>query len=100
MSSTHWDQQVNNSNFKCLYCRRNDHSPSQCRIVTNVNSRKDILRKSAKCFVCLNSGHLAKDCSVNYICRKCNGRHHVSICNRKSEGNAHENGLALKAILV
>ena len=42
---------------KCFYCSDN-HSSSQCKNVTNRMSRIDILKKSYRCFLCLNSGRL------------------------------------------
>ena len=42
---------------KCVFCLKEGHSPSQCRKVTNMKSRVDILMKKRRCFVCLRSGH-------------------------------------------
>ena len=61
----------------CVYCSEN-HSPSQCKKVTNRESRIDTLKISYRCFLCLKSGHPLKTCSVKYICRKCNGKQHIS----------------------
>ena len=30
----------------------------------------------------MKSGHTLKTCSAKYICRKCNGKHHISICDK------------------
>ena len=73
---------------KCVYCLEN-HSPSQCKRVTNRQSRIDILKKSYRCFLCLKSGHTLKTCSAKYICRKCNGKHHISICDKGENRNSH-----------
>ena len=62
---------------------KEEHPPSQCTKVTNIKARMDILRKFAKCFVCLQGGHVAKKCNSSYACRKCDGRHHISICEQK-----------------
>ena len=43
-------------------------------------ARKQILRQKGLCFICFNSEHLAKMCKSSYKCRKCNGKHHISIC--------------------
>ena len=32
----------------------------------------------------MNSGHIASNCTSAYICRKCNGKHHISICCEKA----------------
>ena len=70
---------------KCVFCT-NVHFSSQCRKVTNVKSRVDILKRKRRCFVCLSSGHQKRDCPSKYICKNCNGRHHISICFGKSRG--------------
>ena len=64
---------------KCVYCSES-HSPSQCKTVTNRQSRTDILKIFCSCFLCLKLGYTLKTCSALYICRKCNGKHHISIC--------------------
>ena len=80
-SASSFHAQSNSHEFACLYCESKDHSSNQCKSVTNIRSRKDIIRKKSRCFICLKSGHLAKQCPSSYRCKKCNnGRHHVSIC--------------------
>ena len=44
---------------KRVYCSEN-HRPSQCKKVTNRQSRINILNKSYRCFLCLKSGHTLK----------------------------------------
>ena len=41
---------------------------------------KQVLPQKGLCFICFNSEHLAKMCKSSYKCRKCNGKHHISIC--------------------
>ena len=57
--------------------------------MTNRQSRIDILKISYRCFLCLKSGHTFKTCSAKYICRKCNGKHHISICDKEENRNSH-----------
>lgn len=40
---------------KCVYCYKDEHSPSRCKRITNVKSRTEILRRFGKCFICLQS---------------------------------------------
>ena len=61
----------------CVYYSEN-YSPSQCKKVTNRESRIDALKISYRSFLCLKSGHPLKTCSVKYICKKCNGKQHIS----------------------
>ena len=49
-------------------------------ILTDVNSRKAILKSKGKSFVCLRSGHQASECKSTNKCYKCGSRRHLSIC--------------------
>ena len=64
----------------CVFCKKGGHGASQCRLVTNIRSRRDMVFTERRCYVCLEVGHKVKDCKSNYMCRKCNGKHHVSLC--------------------
>ena len=72
----------------CVYCSEK-YSPSQCKKVTNRQSRIDNLKKSYRCFLCLKSRHTLKTCPAKYICRKCNGKHHISISDKGENRNSH-----------
>jgi hypothetical protein len=67
----------------CCYCHQ-DHSSNTCKTVVDVSSRRQILRRAGRCFVCLRKGHLARDCRSAGKCHDCKGRHHVSLCTAKS----------------
>lgn len=53
----------------CVYCNEDGHSPTKCSKVLNHHSRKNILRKKGRCFICLDPGHVAKNCKSTYLCR-------------------------------
>ena len=72
-------QENRDDSRKCVYCWK-DHPSSKCRTVTNVDARIAILRKYARCFNCLKKDHVGRYCSSRYRCRKCNRRHHISLC--------------------
>lgn len=74
---------------KCSYCRQS-HTSSTCGAVTDVSERKQILRRTGRCFVCLRKNHMSRDCRSMARCNKCNGRHHVSIC---SSGQGRQQAL-------
>ena len=57
--------------------------------LTNRQSRTDILKKSYRCFLGLKTGHTLQTCSAKYICRKCNGKHHISICDKGENRNSY-----------
>lgn len=63
----------------CCYCDK-DHSAASCDVVTEIDARKQILRKSGRCYSCLWKGHLSRDCRTTHRCHKCSGCHHTSIC--------------------
>ena len=86
-SNLHTQQEQSQQKGRCVFCLKNYHPPSQCKQVTNIKSCVDILGKYAKCFVFLKPGHLARNCSSSYVCRKCNGKHHVSICHKVEEAS-------------
>ena len=69
-----------NGKKRCVFCLDEELSAENCSNIMDAGRRKAILRKFAKFFVCLNSGHRASDCSSRSNCSECKGRHHVSIC--------------------
>ena len=71
-------QQVSGTPRKgCLYCQKPNHPPSQCRTVTDVKARMNILRKARRCFNCLQPNHIVAKCSSDYHCNKCGAQHHI-----------------------
>ena len=63
----------------CSFCNRN-HQSSKCNVVTSAESRKKVLRKKGRCYLCLKWGHLSHNCKSPVKCFKCQGAHHVAIC--------------------
>ena len=47
-----------------------------------VEERRAILIRDGRCFVCLKLRHRAQNCESNKKCRKCNHRHHQSLCDK------------------
>ena len=68
----------------CVYCLHR-HEPADCKTVRSSHERKNILRKFAKCFICLMSGHRAFECKCNTFCKHCSGKHHTSICDKHKQ---------------
>ena len=56
-----------------------------CEKVTSTDDRRKSQRKYMRCFSCPNKGHKAKDCRAKRPCTKCQGEHHLSICQPKEE---------------
>ena len=68
---------------RCAYCNGN-HREDSCMKVTDLNERKNILRKFGRCFLCLKKRHRIADCRSNLLCKSCNGNHHTTICSKVS----------------
>ena len=80
-----------NKKGSCLYCS-GDRFSSRCHKETNCQARKAILRRHGRCFICLDNGHIAKNCTSEYVCKKCKrGKHHISICEADHAGKHNEN---------
>ena len=63
----------------CCYCRET-HPAEEGAKMPKVEERKQFLRNSGRCFVCMKQGHLSRQCKSNNRCKRCHGRHHTSIC--------------------
>ena len=63
----------------CIFCRGN-HSFSECKIVTNLDDRKNALKKQGRCFRCTLKGHLSRQCDKLIKCHHCSGNHHLAVC--------------------
>ena len=61
----------------CVYCSEM-HFSASCQKITDVNARKEILKSGRRCFSCLRKGHNSGQCDKS--CRRCNRKHHQSIC--------------------
>ena len=68
--------------IQCVYCSGN-HFSASCTKTNEVHARLEILKRDRRCFVCLKKGHRSNQCSNQKGCRRCNGRHHQSICNQQ-----------------
>lgn len=63
----------------CIYCGQN-HFSNLCQTVTDINERKNIIKRDGRCFVCLGTKHIASNCTSQWKCKYCGKRHHFSIC--------------------
>ena len=68
----------NSTNF-CVFC-------NNAILLLNVEMLQTYFNeslfsvKNGRCFLCLEKGHLIKNCSINYQCNKCKGKHNIMIC--------------------
>ena len=76
------------SKFSCVFCHQK-YKPQHCKIVTKIETRKSILRKKGKCFLCLRDGHVLRNCTQSFTCFKCEGKLHISICDEEKRTRDH-----------
>ena len=74
----------------CIFCKKN-HKSQNCRIVSDIRTRRNIARSNKLCFVCLKDKHIAKDCRSRIKYFKCDGRHHVALCEYDSNQKDSKN---------
>ena len=67
------------SRKQCIFCNLKNHRSYKCLRVTEPAARKEILKQNKNCFICFEFGHVAKTCNWDYKCKKCNGKHNVTI---------------------
>ena len=71
----------------CVYCDSSEHKANECSKITSVSERKQILAKRRLCFNCACGNHKASECASKIACKKCNKRHHTSICDSDEKPN-------------
>lgn len=74
----------------CIYCT-GVHFPGDCTIISDVNARLNIVKQKKKCFNCLGK-HGVSECKSRNRCKKCNKKHHTSICGgQATDGKGQDN---------
>ena len=68
----------------CVYCC-GKHFSASCETVTDLNAHRTILARDKRCFMCLRKGHQQDQCQKT--CRRCDKRHHQSICPRNANSS-------------
>ncbi|XP_028414393.1 uncharacterized protein LOC114537543 [Dendronephthya gigantea] len=71
----------------CVYCDSGEHKTNDCTKVLLTSARKQILAKKRLCFNCAAGNHKASECPSKATCRKCEERHHTSICDSHDNNN-------------
>ena len=69
----------------CAFCRGN-HAHEDCRRITDLKERKNLVRSYSRCFQCLRKGHRATDCRDYTNCKRCSSlEHHTAMCDVASK---------------
>ena len=66
----------------CAFCEQN-HYHDKCNVVTEIERRKEIVRKNRLCFKCLHVGHPIRKCTSRTRCYRCkSSSHNTAICEK------------------
>ena len=71
-----------NDEMWCTFCN-GPHPSNRCAVVTDPETKNNILLQKGRCFGCLRSGHISKDFSAR--CYSCGGKHHLSLCGMQKQ---------------
>ena len=74
------------------FCNCPGHRHIDCKKVTDINERKELLGKYGRCYNCLRKGHLARECKITIKCHACKGTHHKALCGAEINGNSPVDG--------
>ncbi|XP_065070234.1 uncharacterized protein LOC135695167 [Rhopilema esculentum] len=56
----------------CAFCKGN-HAHQHCSAITDVSHRKQLIRKYGRCFICMQRGHKARNCTPIIIAQYVRG---------------------------
>ena len=62
----------------CIFCK-GPHPPVECTMVTDLDQRREVIKKQRLCFNCLGR-HKVSECTSRNRCRKCQRKHHTCMC--------------------
>ena len=82
-SSTASSLIASSQTVKCVYCG-DSHYSSACKKIVSLDERKEVLKRSGRCFNCLRPNHRVRDCDSRQNCRYCHRKHHQSLCESQS----------------
>ena len=69
----------------CVYCSDAGHRSADCTKLKSPQERKAYLRHSHRCFNCIGTKHVSKDCRSTRKCMYFDEGHHTLICLKQSE---------------
>ena len=84
---------IDDKKLRCWFCR-DSHKISDCTVLkaTPVDNRRELAKKN-KCFNCLSSDHMIRQCRSKHSCKVsgCNKRHHTLL----HQGTSTKNSVTL-----
>lgn len=76
---------------QCCFCQQ-EHPSQDCRTISGIEARREALKRTGRCYTCLQKGHMSRTCHRNIKCLSCKGRHHVAVCLNKAGPRVGESG--------
>jgi hypothetical protein len=76
---------------RCAFCMGKHHH-EDCARVKDMRERRNLIRKFARCYKCLEKGHCARDCKVVVHCKNCKGGHPSALCETEVSSASQEEG--------
>ena len=59
LSKKFWKEKLKKGQRPYIFCNLFDHSPRRCFNISDPKIKRNILKRSARCFLCFETGHLA-----------------------------------------
>ncbi|KAK6750546.1 hypothetical protein RB195_002489 [Necator americanus] len=71
----------------CRFCDNSNHISANCRTITDIKSRRNMVKEARQCWKCFSEEHSSYDCQKPN-CPKCGKMHDVSLCiSTSNDGN-------------
>ena len=68
----------------CVFCKGPHYYSDKCQVVSDSESRIDILKRDKRCFMCLKTSHRSKNCDRKKSCYYCKRySHNSAICQKQ-----------------
>ena len=84
----------------CVYCSKKYHKSIDCKTITKVEDRKNILCEKMLCFNCTGVKHRAAGCPSKRTCQTCKGNHHSLLCKQSSTVMVPTDGSVIYLVVV
>lgn len=81
------------NHYKCISCSAS-HPLYTCPVFErlSVSDREGLLRQHSLCRNCFRKGHMARECTSKFSCRRCKERHHTLVCYKQERRKDEQDG--------